>query len=96
MKEAKENYARMMEYERGEISDYGVVAKAEIGIRLPEIYGDQHIETLETIKSGGVWGFPSDDMSEAELEEDRQLSELRAILKALHATIPKGLEVVRP
>ena len=75
MKQAKQNYDRVMQYEKGNILDYGVKATAEITT------GNKNWRLLNKISSGGLWGMSSDtDDSEFESEEQNQLDELTDVL----------------
>jgi hypothetical protein len=87
MKQAKENYKRIMDIENGNIQIYGIKAEAEIATSLENVYpaGNWLINHLS---SGGLWGLESDaneaDFKEVEAE---QLDELKDVLLALGFTM---------
>ena len=90
-KQVEENYQRMMKYERGDISDYGIMAEAEVLV--PEGRGNY---TVQTIHSGGLWGNPSDsDASYLKEIEDEQIEELKRQLRAFGVKSIKGVPIVR-
>lgn len=77
MKQAKENYNRIMKYETGELCDYGVKATAIIKTFENETYW-----LMNEISSGGLWGLSSDSDNSYFLEEEQnQLEELKEVLK---------------
>ena len=82
MKQAKENYKRMMEFENGIVSMYGVKATAEIYTS-----NDGKAWLINKVSSGGLWGIESDNeekyLKEIEVE---QLDELKDVLLALGFT----------
>jgi hypothetical protein len=79
MKEAKENYERIMKYERGELVDYGIIAEATI---VTEENTSKGYGLTNTIHSGGLWGMSSDsDESYLKEIENEQIEELKEILK---------------
>lgn len=82
---------RKAEYENGDFSFVGVVAEADVVIE----------GTVQTLKSGGLWGIESD--SGEEYIEDTALEEydgLRDVLKAVGVStsqVPPGdREMIRP
>lgn len=82
MKQAKENYDRMMQYEKGAVVDFGIMAEAEISTS-----EDGNIWTINHIKSGGLWGIESDsEESYIKQIEEEQLNDLKYILLQLGFT----------
>lgn len=81
-KYAKQNYERIMQYERGNWSMYGIKAEAKIAT-------DAGYESwlLNEITSGGLWGLES-DMDDASFKqvEDEQLDELKDVLRQIGFT----------
>lgn len=77
MKQAKQNYNRIMKYDSGELCDYGVKATAEV-------YTSQDGKSwkIDKITSGGLWGLSSDgSTAEFDSEAENQRAELTDILK---------------
>lgn len=58
MKEARENYARAMEFEKGNVSMMGIHAEARV------ITGGPSEWLINTIHSGGLYGIDSDSSAE--------------------------------
>lgn len=82
MKEAKQNYKRIMEFENGHISMYGIKATAEIYTS-----NDGKTWLINKVSSGGLWGLESDNTEGAFKEiEAEQLDELKDVLLALGFT----------
>jgi len=82
MKHAKENYKRMMDYEKGNFSIYGVKATAEIYTE-----AGQGSWLINKISSGGLWRLESDGGEENFKEvEAEQLDDLKDVLLALGFT----------
>lgn len=77
MKQARENYRRMMEYDSGQLCDYGVTAYAEIYTG-----SDGKTWLINKIHSGGLWGLSSDgSAAEFDSEAENQRAELAETLK---------------
>lgn len=74
--QAEQNYRRIMEFERGDWHMLGISAQAEIATS-----ENGATWTINTIRSGGLWGVESDS-DEATLNEigSEQLEELTDIL----------------
>lgn len=74
MIQARENYERIMEFERGEVGLIGIVAHATVSYPIDN-NGDRRREYLS---SSGLWGIETDNTSE-EIEsiEKEQLDDLR-------------------
>ena len=80
MKQAKENYNRIMEYEKGNLCDYGIKAVAEI--RTSQDEGNTWL--INSISSGGLWGLSSDGTEEDFIQEgSNQLEDLKDVLLEL-------------
>lgn len=76
MKQAKQNYERVMQYDSGELQDYGVKAYAEI-----HTSDDGNSWLINKISSGGLWGLSSDgSKADFEDEAENQLSDLQDVL----------------
>ncbi|RTL06167.1 hypothetical protein EKK58_06005 [Candidatus Dependentiae bacterium] len=93
MEEARENYERVMSYERGEW--YSMYIKAEA-----TLYTSCHENSwlINKIHSGGVYGYESDgDEDYLKDEENSQLNELKDVLLTLGFTDDeiKNAEVIR-
>ncbi len=83
MKQAKQNYKRVMEYENQQVCDYGIIAEAEIST---SIYNETTF-LINTLTSGGLWGVSSDrGESEFKEAEKGQLEELKEVLKSFGFT----------
>ena len=81
MKQARQNFKRMMEFETGDVHCIGIRAEAEI------VTGQENFGTLNWIKSGGLWGIDSDAGEDVMKEvEGDQLMELMDILIELGFT----------
>lgn len=80
---AEENFERMEEYSRGDVVSYGIVAHARISVG----------GTVQTIKSGGIWGIPSDADPEyaADLAAE-EVADLRDILEGLGVYVSEPVE----
>lgn len=77
MKEARQNYNRIMDYEKGNIIDYGVMAEAEI---MTQKEGNDYWK-IDHITSGGLWGLSSDSGNQYFQDEAKnQLAELAETL----------------
>lgn len=71
-----QDYARMEAYSNGEWCMIGIIAKAEVQTA--------RNSTIQTIRSGGLWGIESDSDDDYFKEvADEQLSELRMELEAI-------------
>lgn len=79
MKQARENYKRMMQFQNGEVLCYGIVAKAHI---LTSNDGGK-TALKNTITSGGLWGIESD--SDEEYFDEVNLGELNELKSVLYA-----------
>ena len=78
MKQAKQNYERMIDYNKGNWWMIGIKAEAEIET------GNMNFRLLNTIKSSELWGVNSDcDDSEFKEIEDERLDELKDVLRKL-------------
>ena len=83
MEQAKQNYKRMMEYENGELQDYGVKATAEIYTS-----DDGKTWLINKIQSGGLWGLSSDGTADDfEDEPENQKMDLIDVLQEFGFTI---------
>lgn len=79
IKQAKENYKRMMQYENDEVSSMGIQAIADIQIGQK---GDSCL--INHIESGGIYGIDSDsNEGDIKAEGENQLSELKNVLLEL-------------
>jgi hypothetical protein len=78
-KYVEQDYKRMESLNAGDWSFLGIIAKAEVQLA--------NSDTVQTIRSGGLWGIESDS-DDAFLKEieDQQLAELRSELLALGCT----------
>ena len=77
MKEARQNYDRIMQYEKGNIMDCGVMAEAEI---MTQKEGNDYWK-IDHITSGGLWGLSSDSGNQYFQDEAKnQLAELAETL----------------
>lgn len=83
MKQAKENYKEMMDYENGIKSLVGVQAIATIYTSQNDACTDW---LINSIHSGGCWGFDSDDTETLKDEGEMQVIELERTLKQLGFT----------
>ncbi len=91
MEQARENYERMIKYDRGDLIDYGIKATAEI-----QTSEDGQNWLINKLSSGGVWGYPSDtDASEFEAEAENQLHHLKTLLLEFGFT-EKEFQAVTP
>ena len=88
MKQAKQNYNRIMQYDSGGLCDYGVKATADIITRMDDNAKYENGKIMagnwvhNKITSGGVWGLSSDGTDEDfKNEEESQLEELQDVLK---------------
>jgi len=78
MKQAKQNYKRMIDYNNNHWWMIGIKAEAEIAT------GTKGWQLLNTIKSGGLWGIETDcDDSHIKEIENEQLDELKDVLRKL-------------
>ena len=78
MKQAKQNYKLMIDYNNGVWGMIGIRAEAEI------ITGKKDCGLINTIKSGGLWGISNDcDDSEFKSIEEEQVDELKDVLRKL-------------
>ena len=76
-REAQQDYDRMMQFENGNVSMYGVRAEAETLTSQ-----DGKTWKIDAITSGGLWGLESDnDEKYFTEEEDNQLDDLTITLK---------------
>lgn len=76
MKQAQENFNRIMNYEKGNLIDYGIKAEAEIRT---SYNGKDWL--INEVRSGGLWGISSDsDESYFTEIESEQLEELKDLL----------------
>ena len=76
-KQARKDYERIMDYDKGNWSMLGIKATAETAIDI-----GQGCWKLDKITSGGLWGIESDaETIYHEEEEQNQLSELKDYLK---------------
>jgi hypothetical protein len=86
-KYTRQDYERMERLNRGDWCYIGIHADAEIGIPQNPARNaktDSGVYTVQTIRSGGLWGTESDsDESHLKSIEQEELSELRAQLKAI-------------
>lgn len=73
-KYGKQDFKRMESLNRGDWSFIGIIAKAEIVT---------HAGTMQTIRSGGLWGIESDSGDYLDEVGKEQLDELRAELTSL-------------
>ena len=76
MKQARQDYDRIMQYEKGYLMDYGVIAEAEI-------YTSQNGKywKIDKITSGGLWGLSSDSGDQYFQDEAKnQIDELKNTL----------------
>lgn len=80
MEQARSNYDRVMEFENGDVTHYGIRADAEIATSRNG--GKSWL--LNTIRSGGLWGIESDSDQDYfdEVGQDA-LSELKETLKVM-------------
>ena len=80
MKQAKQNYERMMQFETGLVCQYEIKAEAEI------LTSSDKGQTwlINAVSSGGVWGIESDSDKEYFKEiADGELEELKDVLREL-------------
>jgi len=76
MKQAQQNYDRIMQYEKGYLMDYGVIAETEI-------YTSRNGEywKIDKITSSGLWGLSSDSGDQYFQDEAKnQIDELKNTL----------------
>lgn len=79
MKQAKQNYARIMKYDSGELTDYGISAEAEIKT---SCFANSWL--INRIHSGGLWGINSDcSIADFEEVENEQVDDLKNVLLEL-------------
>lgn len=82
LKQARQNYDRVMRYDSGDICDYGITARATVHITGPGIPAGNAL--LQEITSGGLWGLASDGTPADFAEVERgQLDQLITPLQAL-------------
>lgn len=75
----EEDYKRMESYNRGDWCFYGIIAKAQVQLA-------RH-STIQTIRSGGLWGVESDSGDDYLNEvADEELAHLRGELEAIGCT----------
>ena len=78
MRQAKQNYERMIDYDKSNWGMIGIKAEAEIAT------GTKGWQLLNTITSGGLWGMETDcDDDIIEGIENEQLDELKDVLRKL-------------
>jgi hypothetical protein len=76
---AEQDYERMEAYNRGDWGCIGIIAKAEVQF--------SESSTIQTVRSGGLWGIESDSGKDyLESVENEELSQLADELKAIGCT----------
>jgi len=92
MKQAQQNYRRMESYENQQWCMLGIIAKAQILV--PSGQNDGF--TVQTIRSGGIYGVESDsEESYFEELEEEEIEDLKEQLGILGIAFPKDMEVTR-
>lgn len=78
MRQARQNYKRVIDYDKGYWSMIGIRAEAEI------LTGKKEWQLINTITSGGLWRIENDghESDYKEIEEE-QLDELKDVLRKL-------------
>lgn len=77
MEQARQNYDRIMQYDKGFLMDYGVMAEARILTSKDGSYWK-----TDKITSSGLWGMSSDNSPEEfKAEANNQLGKLAETLK---------------
>ena len=78
IKQAKKNYKRIMDYEKGRWSMIGIRADAKIST------GQKGWMLVNTLSSGGIWGIEDDwDVKDYQEIINEQLYELKDVLRKL-------------